>query len=184
MVAAFHQSNPLSEGLPREEARERIFAKADASLFELVLQRLKQTGVLAGTDRLALAGHRAAGSDADAKLKAAVLDAYRAGGLKPPDVSEVAAACAADTTAVEKIAALLVREKTLLRVGTLLFHRDALAKLKADIAGLKAAAGRATVDVATFKNRYGVTRKFAIPLLEYLDRERVTRRTGDVRLVL
>jgi selenocysteine-specific elongation factor len=54
------------------------------------------------------------------------------------------------------------------------------------MAGLKAAAaaGRATVDVATFKNRYGVTRKFAIPLLEYLDRERVTRRTGDVRLVL
>jgi selenocysteine-specific elongation factor len=186
LITAFHQSNPLSEGLPREEARERIFAKADASVFELVLQRLKQAGVLAGTDRLALASHRAAGSDADAKLKAAVLDAYRAGGLKPPDVSEVAAACAADRTTVEKIAALLVREKTLVRVDTLLFHQDALGKLKADIAGLKAtaAAGRATVDVATFKNRYGVTRKFAIPLLEYLDRERVTRRTGDVRLVL
>ena len=44
--------------------------------------------------------------------------------------------------------------------------------------------GRATVDVAAFKDRYGVSRKYAIPLLEYLDRERVTRRTGDVRLVL
>jgi selenocysteine-specific elongation factor len=54
------------------------------------------------------------------------------------------------------------------------------------VAGLKASApgGRATVDVAAFKERYGVSRKFAIPLLEYLDRERVTRRTGDIRLVL
>ena len=59
-------------------------------------------------------------------------------------------------------------------------------QLKNDVAELKTGApdGRATVDVATFKDRYGISRKFAIPLLEYLDRERVTRRTGDVRLVL
>ena len=81
---------------------------------------------------------------------------------------------------------LLLREKRLVRLETLIFHADALQQLKADVVGLKTAApgGRATVDVAAFKDRYGVTRKFAIPLLEYLDRERVTRRTGDVRLVL
>jgi selenocysteine-specific elongation factor len=72
------------------------------------------------------------------------------------------------------------------RLDTLVFHADTLARLKGEITGLKAHApdGRATVDVAAFKDRYGVSRKFAIPLLEYLDRERVTRRTGDVRLVL
>jgi selenocysteine-specific elongation factor len=61
-----------------------------------------------------------------------------------------------------------------------------LQQLKREVAALKGAApgGRATVDVAAFKDRYGITRKFAIPLLEYLDRERITRRTGDVRLVL
>jgi selenocysteine-specific elongation factor len=42
----------------------------------------------------------------------------------------------------------------------------------------------AKVDVAAFKERYGVSRKYAIPLLEWLDRERVTRRTGDARVVL
>ena len=58
--------------------------------------------------------------------------------------------------------------------------------MKQEVAALKADApgGRATVDVATFKERYGLSRKFAIPLLEYLDRERVTRRTGGVRLVI
>ena len=80
---------------------------------------------------------------------------------------------------------LLQRQKVLIRVGTLVFHDEALTKLKAEVAALKASAGAAArLDVATFKGRYGVSRKFAIPLLEYLDRERITRRVGDARVVL
>jgi selenocysteine-specific elongation factor len=87
---------------------------------------------------------------------------------------------------VEKMTALLIRQKVLARLDTLVFHVAALNALKAEIQALKSPApgGRATVDVATFKDRYGVTRKFAIPLLEWLDRERVTRRMGDTRVVL
>ena len=82
---------------------------------------------------------------------------------------------------------LLQRQKVLARVDALLFHDQALKQLKADVAALKASAGAgaaARIDVATFKERFGVTRKFAIPLLEYLDRERVTRRVGEARVVL
>jgi selenocysteine-specific elongation factor len=80
---------------------------------------------------------------------------------------------------------LLQRQKVLVRVDTLLFHDEALRQLKAEIAAMKASAGQAArIDVATFKERFGVTRKFAIPLLEYLDRERVTRRMGDARVIL
>jgi selenocysteine-specific elongation factor len=66
------------------------------------------------------------------------------------------------------------------------FHQDALDRLKSEIAAMKTRApdGRATVDVKAFKDTYQVSRKYAIPLLEYLDRERVTRRAGDVRIVL
>ncbi len=82
--------------------------------------------------------------------------------------------------------ALLLRQKVLARLDALVFHAETLKGLKAEIQALKPAApdGRATVDVAMFKDRYGVTRKFAIPLLEWLDRERVTRRVGDTRVVL
>jgi selenocysteine-specific elongation factor len=73
----------------------------------------------------------------------------------------------------------------LVRVDVLLFHDEALKALKAQVAALKTSAGaEARIDVATFKERFGVTRKFAIPLLEYLDRERVTRRMGESRVVL
>jgi selenocysteine-specific elongation factor len=56
--------------------------------------------------------------------------------------------------------------------------------LKQDLAALKRGAAPAKVDVGSFKEKYGISRKYAIPLLEYLDRERVTRRVGDSRVVL
>ncbi len=186
MVTAFHKANPLSEGVPREEARERIFAKAPSAVFETAVQRLQAAKVLAGADRLRLASHRVAVSGEDARVKDAVAAAYQQAGLTPPDAATLAAACKAAAPVVERMTALLLREKMLVRLDTLVFHADTLTRLKGEMTGLKAQmpGGRATVDVAAFKDRYGVSRKFAIPLLEYLDRERVTRRTGDVRLVL
>jgi selenocysteine-specific elongation factor len=186
IVTAFHGSNPLSEGLPREEARERVFARSAPAIFERVIDDLKVAKMLVGSDRLALPGHRVTVSGEDARVKTAVADAYRRAGLKPPDAAAIAAETGSPGAIVEKVTGLLLREKALVRVDTLIFHADVLAKLRAEVTALKTGApgGRATVDVAAFKDRYGVTRKFAIPLLEYLDRERVTRRTGDVRLVL
>ena len=185
-VTAFHKAQPMSEGLPREEAREKIFRRVAPAVFERVLADLKDRQVLAGTDRLALSTHRVSIAGADDQLRSAIVEAYRAAGLKPPDAATVEATAGAPKAIVEKVTTLLLREKVLVKLDTIVFHADALQRLKADVTGLKTTApgGRATVDVASFKDRYGVTRKFAIPLLEYLDRERVTRRTGDVRLVL
>ena len=114
------------------------------------------------------------------------MSAYQSAGLKPPDAAAVQAAAGATAVMVERFTALLVREKALVRLDTLTFHTEALQALKDDIRALKAATpgGKATVDVAAFKDKYGLTRKYAIPLLEYLDRERVTRRTGNARLVI
>jgi selenocysteine-specific elongation factor len=100
---------------------------------------------------------------------------------------------------VERLVTLLVRQKRLVRIVSsggggsgagggvaLIFHPDALSRLRDETRALKAVApaGRAVVDVASFKSRYDVSRKYAIPLLEYLDRERITRRVGDERIVL
>ena len=186
LVTAFHKANPLSEGLPREEAREKVLARTDPAIFDLLTDRLIAQKKLSGRDRLALPTHRVSVSGDDARVKTALVEAYRAGGLKPPDAAALAEACKSQPAVIDKMTQLLTREKVLVRVDTLLFHSDALEQLKRDVTALKGGApdGRATVDVAAFKDRYGISRKFAIPLLEFLDRERVTRRTGDVRLVL
>lgn len=186
LVTAFHRAQPLSEGLPREEAREKVSSNADPAVFEKIVADLKKARVLVGSDRLALATHTVAASGEDARLRGAIAAAYQAAGLKPPDAATVQAAAGAPAAMVEKITAVLIREKVLVRLDTLTFHADALQVLKDEIRALKgsAAGGQATVDVAAFKDKYGISRKFAIPLLEYLDRERVTRRTGDARLVI
>ena len=67
---------------------------------------------------------------------------------------------------------------------TKLIFEDQLEALKADLRKLKTSGAQVRLDVGAFKERYGVTRKFAIPLLEYLDRERVTRRVGESRVLV
>jgi selenocysteine-specific elongation factor len=186
LVADFHKAQPLADGIPREEARERVFARAHPHVFERVLQDLASANRLVVRDRLAAPGHRLELTPEEMRTRAALEAAYRASGLKPPDAGSLAAEKRLAPALVDKITSLLVRQKVLARVDTLVFHAEALQTLKGDIQALKATApgGRATVDVTMFKDRYGITRKFAIPLLEWLDRERVTRRVGDTRVVL
>jgi selenocysteine-specific elongation factor len=88
-----------------------------------------------------------------------------------------------DKTRAQKIMTLLLREKTLVKVSDdLVFHQSALSELRKSLAAQKLISPR--LDVARFKELTGVSRKYAIPLLEYLDRERVTRRVGDERLIM
>jgi selenocysteine-specific elongation factor len=88
-----------------------------------------------------------------------------------------------DKVRAQKIVTLLLRDKVLVKVSDeLVFHRTALEELRRQMAAFKVKAAK--IDVAKFKELTGVTRKYAIPLLEYLDRERVTRRVGDAREIL
>ena len=185
LVREFHAQHPLSDGLPREEARTRVFAGIEPAVFERAMRDLARERALVDRERLALPGHRPAVPGGEATV-AAVERAYREAGLTPPDATTMAAGLGLTVAEVEAAAVYLVRQKQLARLDTLIVHPEALAALKRDMAALKAAAGGAAarVDVGQFKERYGVTRKFAIPLLEYLDRERVTRRVGDARVLL
>ena len=115
-----------------------------------------------------------------------VVERFRGAGLSPPELGAIGDELHAPRKMVDRIVKLLVREGLLVKVETLVFHVDALRTLKTGMAALKAEGGsaRVEIDVAAFKGRFGVTRKYAIPLLGYLDHERVTRRMGHVRFVL
>jgi len=180
-----HRTQPLSEGAPREELREQLAAHAHPAVFDGVLVDLAAAGTIIVRDRIALTTHRVALSPEETRAHAAIERAYRDGGLKPPDAASVAASTGVAAAVADRMLKLLQRQKVLVRVDVLLFHDEALKRLKAEVTALKTSAGAgARIDVATFKERFGVTRKFAIPLLEYLDRERVTRRIGESRVVL
>ncbi len=186
LLGGYHRVEALSEGMPREEIRERLFSKAGEGVFDCVLGGLAARGAVAGRERVALASHRVALSGEEERAREAIERMYREGGLKPPEPAAVASASGLARDVAERVTHLLVRQKVLVKLDTLLFHEQALGQLKRDMAAQKEGAGPAParIDVATFKERYGVSRKYAIPLLEYLDRERITRRVGDARVLL
>ena len=185
MLTEHHRDQPLSEGVPREEARERLFGRGHAMVFERALVELVATGRIAARDRLALVSHRVSLSPEEERARAALESTFRDAGLRPPDAGSLAPAIGVAPAVADRMIKLLQRQKVLVKVDELLFHEEALKQLKRDVTALKVSEGpNARVDVGMFKERFAVTRKYAIPLLGYLDRERVTRRVGDARVVL
>ena len=121
--------------------------------------------------------------DEEAESKKIIENAFASAGLKVPALKDVLAGLKVDKARAQKIVTLLLRDKVLVKISDdLVFHRDALVDLRRRMASEKAKSPK--IDVARFKDLTGVSRKYAIPLLEYLDREHVTRRVGDERVIL
>ena len=180
-----HRSEPLSEGLAREDARVRVFGRGHPSIFGRALEDLAAEGTIVARERLALASHHVAWPPEAARAREPIERVFRNAGLAPPDAAAVAVASGAAAAVVDQVLRLLQRQKILVKLDTLLFHEEALKRLKEHVVAMKASErADARLDVPAFKERFGVTRKFAIPLLEYLDRERVTRRIGNARVIL
>ena len=182
-LRAHHETHPLADGMPREEARERLFGRVAPGVFE---QSSMGSSPRAGSSRATGSRSRARESrfQRPRPRRRGRSSRFIEAGLTPPDLATAAAAVGTAVPVAERMILLLVRARTLVQVDALVFHGDALERLKADIRRMKNETGAARVDVGSFKERFGVTRKYAIPLLEYLDRERVTRRMGESRIVL
>ncbi|PYX51853.1 MAG: selenocysteine-specific translation elongation factor [Acidobacteria bacterium] len=178
----FHEKNPLVGGIGREELREQL--KASAEVFAAVAAALvREKKMEIAGDSVRLAGRGVAMKDEEAESKKIIEDAFAAAGLKVPALREVMAGLKVDKVRAQKIVTLLLRDKTLIKISEeLVFHRGALEQLRRQMAAYRA--NSAKIDVAQFKEMTGVSRKYAIPLLEYLDRERVTKRVGDAREIL
>jgi selenocysteine-specific elongation factor len=180
---AFHKHDALVAGMSKEELRGRFSEVAPVvfdSVFDEALQAKKIE--LAG-DLVRLAGRGVVMKDEEAESKRIIETAFANAGLKVPALKDVLAGLKVDKARAQKIVTLLLRDKVLIKVSDdLVFHRDALADLRKRVIAEKTKSLK--VDVARFKDLTGVSRKYAIPLLEYLDREHVTRRVGDERVIL
>jgi selenocysteine-specific elongation factor len=184
-VEKFHQDNPLLPGMPREDLRSSLGRRVKAETFRAALEELVQQKKLdLQGDLVKRAGSAITLDAAEAVAKQQIETAFAGAGLAVPSVKEVMSKLPVEARRAEKILQILLREKSLVRVTPeLIFHRDALAQLREGLAKYKKTKGE-RISVPVFKELTGITRKYAIPLLEYLDRERVTRRAGDERVIL
>jgi selenocysteine-specific elongation factor len=189
-IVSHHKREPLARGLARETLRERQFAHTPPEVFRAVLARLEQRGEVVLEKEIArVREHSLELSGVDAQLRDRLEGVYEQAAWEPPSLDQamqIAGFANDQKTHGRKILQHLIDSKSLVRVhGDLFFHVKALDLLKKKLQqyGDSHEPARA-IDVAAFKDLAGVTRKYAIPLLEYLDRERLTRREGDRRVIL
>jgi selenocysteine-specific elongation factor len=184
-VEQFHKENPLLPGISREDLRSSLGRRVKAETFRAALEELAaQRKLDLQGDLVKRAGSAITLEPEEARAKEQIEAAFAGAGLAVPTVKEVLSKLAVEARRAEKILQILLREKNLVRVTPeLIFHRDALAQLRERLSVYKKAKGD-RISVPVFKDLTGITRKYAIPLLEYLDRERVTRRAGDERVIL
>jgi selenocysteine-specific elongation factor len=182
-VDAFHAAEPLRPTMPREELRGRAFARVPPGVFETVLEDLVRAGELrVAADGVSRARHAVRLSPAEDRARTALLAAAREAGLAGLDAGAVRSAVGADVKVADQVVRLLTTEGALRRVGDAVVDASRLEALETDVRQRWPPGSR--LDVGAFKDLTGLSRKFVIPLLEYLDRRRVTRRTGADRYVL
>ena len=178
-VREFHGANPLLPGIAKEDLRARELPGAPPFLLDALLAEAK--AIVAEGDMVRVRTHAVALKEDEEQARAAIERAFEQTGLATPALSEVLAKSGVEAARARSLLAILLREKRLVRIGDdLVFHQSALEKLRA----LLAARRPARFNVGEFKEWTGISRKYAIPLLEFLDRERITRREGVGRLIL
>jgi selenocysteine-specific elongation factor len=184
VVGGFHKENPLLPGMAKQDLRARVSNPRD-ELFETCLRDLVRTGVLSlSGDIVLLAGRAPELTPDELRAKALIEREFQRAGLAVPSFAAVLEKLPVEAARAQKILKLLLREKTLIEVTKdLVFHRAAVTLLRTLLAKYRSERGE-RLPIAAFKELTGVSRKYAIPLLEYLDRERVTKRVGDERVII
>lgn len=186
-VDAYAREQPLAGGVPRAALRALQPRRWPAEVVDHVLMALSGEGVLCGDDRVSRPQTGAAGGVSSvASADARVLEALEAAGLQGLTLAELeASGLGLDRRGLEAVLARLARAQHIQRVATMYVGSAHLERVREVLRELaESTEGPQPIEVGWFKERFGLTRRTAIPLLEWLDRARVTRRAGDTRVLL
>ncbi len=183
-IQRFHRANPLVQGIGREELKARLFGDASNLLFQAVLDKLAaDKKIVVAQDVIHEFGRKVTLNAGEERMREQLADRFRSLGLQVPAPDELIDSLKLNRMTARKIIQLMVKENALVKINEDMFiDRGAMDKLVTDVKALKSKNPK--LGVGEFKDLTGVTRKYAIPLLEYLDRQRVTRRVGDERMIL
>ena len=183
-LADFHRENPLLPGAAKEALRTSLFPEAPPFFLDALLARLAQDNKTAVEGEIVrLAAHRVVLQEEEAAARDKIVAAFHEAGLAVPALPELLEKLPVDRPRARRILEGLLREGVLVKVtAELVFHSEALDELCGKLARQKQESDHLTVPA--FKDLAGISRKYAIPLLEYLDRQRVTRRVGKERVIL
>jgi selenocysteine-specific elongation factor len=179
----YFEQNKMAINVPKSEFVQKLMPHGiDPQLVNYLLQDLAREKIISMEgDALDVPGRSKKLGGAEGELARAIEQRFAEAELQPPPVSELINERTQKAKVIEGVVSFLVKQGTLVRLADGVYlHRDALARARERMAARKGE----TIDVGQFKDFFGLSRKIAIPLLEWFDREGVTKRVGDSRLVL
>ena len=181
-LTVFHEKNPLRPGAPLEAVRSSELGPAPEAFATYLLDKLVAAKKLQIDGELVrLAGRRIVMQADEREARETMLRAFENAALQAPALKQFLPTLNIDEARCRSILQTLLREGLLLKVtDDLVFHGGAVAALRRSLAPLR---GK-PISVPEFKELAGVSRKYAIPLLEYFDKQRITRRSGNTRIVI
>lgn len=178
-LTRFHANKPLLSGMSKEELRNSVLPGSPPFLLDELLKR--SPGIAVEGDLVRLRTHRISLKSDESAATEKIETLFRSAGLAVPSVAEVLAKSGIEAARARSLFQILLRERKLITISEeLVFHTSAIEQLRAILSPKVGA----KFSVPEFKTWTGISRKYAIPLLEFLDREHVTRREGDARIVL
>ena len=180
-LSGFHEANPMRMGMSREELRSRTSRGMDTRAFNWILERLTETeSVRDEAGIVHLAGHVPTFAEAEKDIADKLEEGLRRGGFSPVTFDELRQSLSLPQRETNAVWEALVANGTVVRVAEgIFFHRDTVDEIIAKVTAHLQERERMTP--GEFRDLLGTTRKYAMPLLEYLDSRRITRRLGDYR---
>ncbi|MBU1001888.1 MAG: selenocysteine-specific translation elongation factor [Proteobacteria bacterium] len=182
-MGRFHKVGPMKQGILRGELASTWGRALPERLFHALVERLLKRGELvAEAEVLRLKDHKVSLAADQEKLRSAVLTAYAAGGETPPNLKDVLEPLGVNAKESAGVFRLLMEQGQLVKINEdMYFHATALDSIRAKVVGFLEQSGE--MGAPDFKTLTGLSRKFAIPLLEHFDKEKLTVRVGDKRIL-
>jgi selenocysteine-specific elongation factor len=186
-IESFHKKEPLAKGILRETLREKIFAHLPVEIFRKVVENSVE--ISAEKDFIRLATHTHELSTEEKLISERILQIYTDAKLEVPTLeivlNQAISGTKANAQTARKVFQLFLNKNEIVKVTDEFYFSSAIiTQLVEKLRDFASKSSDRLIDVATFKDIANVSRKYAIPLLEYFDRERITRRAGDKRLIL
>ncbi|MCP3933568.1 MAG: selenocysteine-specific translation factor, partial [Bacteroidetes bacterium] len=183
-LGEYHKNNPLLLGLAKDELRTGLERKIDSKVYNYCINELMRKGDVVQEDSLIrLAGHEIALKADEEQLQKELFEWYRQKGLSTPTIKETMERFSDyPSRLVKEVIDIQIREGNLLKISESLYYsKEILDPLVESV--IQHIEKNGEIDAPNFKELTGLTRKFSIPILEYLDRVKITMRIGDKRIL-
>lgn len=182
-IEKYHETNPMKEGISKEELKTKLPEELEVKLFNQALTRLTKFGKITGErNKLRLSDYATALSESQEEIQRSIIEIYSREGLSPPVFKELVDRLSSGVSEVRSVLDMLVEKGILVKIKEeFFFHSDAIDNLRVDLVAFLRE--NKEITISQFKDITKASRKYSTPLIEYFDKIRVTIRVGDKRIL-